>query len=53
MTNNGFSILQLSPAETEQILASLIQWEITEMLPGEKGYRFRLREIEGEEIGVG
>jgi len=46
-------VLRLSPAETEQILASLIQWEIIEMLPGEKGYRFRLLEIEGEEFVVG
>jgi predicted HTH transcriptional regulator len=41
-------VLRLSPAETEQVLASLIQWEIIEMLPGEKGYRFHLLE-QGEE----
>jgi len=38
-------VLRLSPAETEQILASLINWEVIEMKPGEKGYRFHL--IEG------
>jgi len=40
----GFArqVLRLTPAETEQILASLINWEVIEMLPGEKGYRFHL-----------
>lgn len=37
-------VLRLSPAETEQILASLIQWEIIEMKPGERGYRFEISE---------
>lgn len=39
-------VLRLSPAETEQILASLIQWNVIEMRPGEKGYRFHVIEEE-------
>lgn len=35
-------VLRLSPAETEQLLASLIQWEVIEMKPGERGYRFHI-----------
>ncbi len=37
-------VLRLSPAETEQILANLIKWEIIEMKPGERGYRFEINE---------
>lgn len=38
----GFArqVLRLSPLETEQILAQLIQWDVIEMKPGEHGYRF-------------
>lgn len=35
-------VLRLSPAETEQVLANLIQWEVIEMKPGEHGYRFHI-----------
>ena len=42
-------VLRLSPAETEQILASLIQWEVIEMKPGEHGYRFHV--ISDEQLG--
>lgn len=35
-------VLRLSPKETEQILASLIQWEVIEMKPGERGYRYAI-----------
>lgn len=35
-------VLQLSPAETEQMLASLIQWKVIDMRPGERGYRFQI-----------
>lgn len=37
-------VMQLSPAETEQILANLINWEVIEMKPGERGYRFEINE---------
>lgn len=35
-------VLRLSPADTEQILASLIQWGVIDMKPGERGYRFEI-----------
>jgi len=37
-------VMQLSPAETEHILANLINWEVIEMKPGERGYRFEINE---------
>lgn len=40
-------VLRLSPKETEEILASLIQWEVIEMKPGERGYRYAI--VPGED----
>lgn len=35
-------VLRLSPKETEQVLANLIQWGVIEMKPGERGYRYAI-----------